>query len=87
MTNAYTHVAGLTLMVAGVIWSNEAVRKMAKMVRLPFEVGCHSSTVDRQSREVIREYRAKFGNGPVFLSFIAGLGICGLGGMIFIFIK
>jgi hypothetical protein len=68
-------------MVTGVIWSNEAVRKMSKRVHLPFEVGCHSSTSDRQSRAVISKYRAKFGNGPLFLSFIAGIGLCGFGFM------
>jgi alkanesulfonate monooxygenase SsuD/methylene tetrahydromethanopterin reductase-like flavin-dependent oxidoreductase (luciferase family) len=87
VTDVYTHAAGMVLMVTGVISSNEAVRKMARKVHLPFEVGCHSSTADRQSRAVIRRYRAKFGNGRLFLSFIAGVGIFGLGGMMFVFGK
>jgi hypothetical protein len=82
-----THVAAYALLVTGVIWSNEAVKKMARVVHLPFEVGWNSSTASRQSRAVIKKYRAKFGNGPLFLNFIAGLGICVLGGMMFVFIK
>jgi hypothetical protein len=85
VTDVYTHVAGLALMVTGVIWSNEVVGKMARMVHLPFKVGWNSSTAGRQSGAVIREYRAKFGNGPLFLSFIAGVGIFALGGMVFVF--
>jgi hypothetical protein len=74
-------------MITGVIWVNEAVRRMARVVHLPFEVGWNSSTASRQSREVIRKYRAKFGNGPLYLSFIAAVGIFVLGGMMFVFIK
>jgi hypothetical protein len=84
VTDVYTHAAGLALMVTGVIWSNEAVRKMARRVHLPFEVGFRSSRADRQSREAIGKYRAKFQNGPLFWSFIAGIGIFGLGGIMFV---
>ena len=74
-------------MVTGVIWSNEAVGKMARVVHLPFKVGWNSSTAGRQSREVIRKYRATLGNGPLFLSLIAGVGVFGLGGIMFVFSK
>ena len=76
--------AGFVLMVAAVIWSNEAVNKMAKLVRLPFEVGMHSSTTDRQAWSAIREYRARFGNGPLLLSFIAALMTFAIGGIMFV---
>jgi len=72
-------------MVAGVIWSNEAVKKMAKMVHLPFQVGWKSNSTDRQARAVIGKYRATFGNGSLFVSFIAALAAFGIGGVMFVF--
>lgn len=71
---------GFTLMVGAVIWSNIVVSRMAKRMRVSWHV-----KDDQASRRAIREYRLKYGNGPLFRDFVIACGIAGVGAVVMIF--
>ena len=70
-------MAGL---IAAVIWSNVAVSRMAKLVKVRWYVKS-----DRASWEAIRKYREKYGNGALFWNFVAAVGLAGIGGVMLVF--
>jgi len=76
---------GLAVLIVGAILSNLAVSKMAKIVRVKWAVGFRSSAADSRSREVIRKYRAKYGNGPLFRNLVIAYGLAGIGAVVLIF--
>lgn len=81
MKGSYTPVqsTGLAVLIAAVIWSNVAVSKMAKLVKVDWYLKS-----DWASREAIRKYREKYGNGPLFWNFVAALGLAGIGGVMLV---
>lgn len=82
MKGTYTPLqsTGLAVLIAAVIWSNVAVSKMAKLVKVRWYIKS-----DRASWEAIRKYRKEYGNGPLFWNFMAALGLAGIGAVMFIF--
>jgi hypothetical protein len=71
---------GMAVLVSGAILSNLAVSKMAKIVKLHWEVGYKSGAADRRSRKVIRQYREKHEDGPLYRDLKIAYWICGIGG-------
>jgi hypothetical protein len=68
---------GMAVLVSGAILSNLAVSKMAKIVKLHWEVEYKSSRI---SRKVIRQYREKHEDGPLYRDLRIAYWICGIGG-------
>ncbi len=68
---------GMAVLVSGAILSNLAVSKMAKIVKLHWEVEFKSS---RYSKKVIRQYREKHEDGPLYRDLKIAYWICGIGG-------
>jgi hypothetical protein len=68
---------GMAVLVIGAILSNLAVSKMAKIVKLHWEVEFKSS---RYSKKVIRQYREKHEDGPLYRDLKIAYWICGIGG-------
>ena len=86
--NIVTYWAGLGVLITGAILANVVVSKMAKIVRVKWAVGFKGdSGADRRSREVIRKYRAKYGNGPLFRNLVIAYGLAGIGAIVLIFGK
>jgi hypothetical protein len=68
---------GMAVLGTGAILSNLAVSKMAKIVKLHWEVEYKSSRI---SRKVIRQYREKHEDGPLYRDLKIAYWICGIGG-------
>jgi hypothetical protein len=78
----YIYRIGLAILLTGAILSNLAVRKMVKIVnreREGQEIIIWGPKMDRTSRKVIRMYRAKHGNGPLYRDLKIAYWICGIG--------
>jgi hypothetical protein len=76
---------GLAILIVGVILSNLAVWNMAKILNSERDgLGKVHWDVknDRASRKVLRLYRAKHGNGPLYKQFKLALLICGVGAVL-----
>jgi hypothetical protein len=72
--------SGIAVLAIGAILSNLAVSKMAKIVKLHWEVGFKNSVADRLSRKVIRQYRETHENRPLYRDLKIAYWICGIGG-------
>jgi hypothetical protein len=68
---------GMAVLLIGAILSNLAVSKMAKIVKLHWEVEFKSS---RYSKKIIRQYREKHEDGPLYRDLKIAYWICGIGG-------
>jgi len=67
---------GLIVLFAGVVWSNVAVSKMAKIVRVDWFVKS-----DKKARQTIRIYRAHHGDGFLYRDLKIAYWLCGIGAM------
>jgi hypothetical protein len=76
--------SGFALLIAGVILSNAAVSKIAKRVKIHWEVGGRSFQADQRSREVIRKYRETEASGPLYRNLKIAYLVCGIGVAMFI---
>jgi len=56
------------------------VSKMAKLVGVSWGI-----KNDQASRNAVRKYRQKFGNGPLFRDFVIASGMAGVGGVVMVF--
>jgi hypothetical protein len=65
---------GFIVLFAGVVWSNVAVSKMAKIVRVDWFVKS-----DKKARETIRLYRAHNGDGFLYRDLKIAYWLCGIG--------
>ena len=72
---------GMAVLVIGAILSNLAVSKMARIMKLHWEVEYKSSRI---SRKVIRQYREKHSDGPLYRDLKIAYWICGIGGVMVI---
>ena len=73
---------GLVVLVCGVIWSNEVVRKMSKIVnrdRTDSEIIDWNVKNDRASKKVIQAYRTEHENGSLYRELKAAFWLCGIG--------
>jgi hypothetical protein len=74
----------MAVLATGAILANLAVSKMAKIVKLHWEVGYKSLAADRRSRKVIQQYRETHENGPLYRDLKIAYWICGIGAAIFL---
>jgi hypothetical protein len=72
---------GMAVLAVGAILSNLAVSKMARIMKLHWEVEYKTSRI---SRKVIRHYREKHNDGPLYRDLKIAYWICGIGGVIVI---
>jgi len=70
---------GLAVLVAAVILSNVAVRKMAKLVHVHWRVKS-----DWAAFEAIGKYRKQYGNGPLFWNLVVAYGLVVIGGVMLV---
>ena len=75
---------GLTVLLIGAILTNLAVKKMAKIVRLHWEVGYKNDSASRRNRETIRRYRETHENGQLYTDLKVAYWICGVGAAVIV---